>query len=190
VRSSGLGVPAVFLDRDGVLNEAFLRDSKPLSPTSSDELNILPGVVEACDRLHEAGFTLVVVTNQPDIARGLVEQATVASIHDALLQQVHLDHFYVCPHDDADGCPCRKPAPGMLLDAARRHSIDLSRSYLVGDRWRDIEAGRRAGCRTILIDYGYDEQAAEGADTVAASLVQATAWIRSEEEAGREAHLA
>ena len=140
-------------------------------------MEVLPGVAEACARLREGGFALVVVTNQPDVARGRVSRNTVEAINDFLRRQLPIDDIRVCYHDDADGCACRKPKPGMLLAAARDLGIDLGRSFLVGDRWRDIEAGRRAGCRTVFIDYGYDEPRPADFDFATDSLVGAAEWI-------------
>jgi D-glycero-D-manno-heptose 1,7-bisphosphate phosphatase len=171
--------PAVFLDRDGVLNRAIVVDGKPHPPNSVDDLAILPGVPESCSRLRELGCALIVVTNQPDIARAGQQAATVEAINVALRTKVGVDAVYVCPHDDADRCECRKPAPGLLLQAAQDHRLDLTASFMVGDRWRDIEAGRRAGCRTIWIDQGYREQAAADPDAVVANLTEATNWIES-----------
>jgi len=138
---------------------------------------VLPGVPEACGRLQEGGFALIVVTNQPDVARGRLSREDVEAIHDLLRRRLPLDDVRVCYHDDTDGCECRKPKPGMLLEAARDFGIDPERSYMVGDRWRDIEAGRRAGCRTVFIDYGYVEPRPEGADFETDSLLSAAEWI-------------
>ena len=168
---------AVFLDRDGVINRAFIRDGKPHPPSSIDELEILPGVVEACARLREAGFLLVVVTNQPDVARGTQRREVVEAINRALRTQVLVDDIKTCYHDDADDCSCRKPRPGLILDAAREWDTDLSASFVVGDRWKDVEAGRRAGCRTVFIDYEYNEPRPEAADYRADSLAVAVNWI-------------
>lgn len=173
------GRPAVFLDRDGVLNEVFIREGVPTPPQSIDQFRLLPGVAEACAELRAAGFVLVVVTNQPDIARGTQTRAAVDRIHEHLRALVSLDEICVCPHDDADGCACRKPQPGMLLEAAERLNLDLSRSVCVGDRWRDIEAAQRAGVRSVHIEGNYGEQPVVGADAVAASLLDAMAWIRT-----------
>jgi D-glycero-D-manno-heptose 1,7-bisphosphate phosphatase len=164
---------AVFLDRDGVLNVAPVRNGKPLSPDSLDELELLPGVREACAELKRAGFLLVIATNQPDIARGKITRTQVESMNNYLKDQLGIDDIAMCPHDDADGCACRKPKSGLLLDAAQRHGIDLARSIMVGDRWRDVEAGCGAGCRTVFIDYGYDEKRPERPDLVATSLAAA-----------------
>jgi D-glycero-D-manno-heptose 1,7-bisphosphate phosphatase len=172
---------AVFLDRDGVLNAAVVRGGLPYPPGSVDDIEILPGVAEACTRLREAGFDLVVVTNQPDIARGTRTPETVRRINDALRAALPLDEVVICPHDDADDCGCRKPKPGMLVDAAQRRGIDLSASFMVGDRWRDVEAGIRAGCRTLLIDRGYDERSVQ-ADATVSDLGEAAVWILETDE--------
>ena len=170
---------AVFLDRDGVLNRAYVRDGRPHPPARVDELEVLPGVAAAVERLREAGFDAIVVTNQPDIARGTTTAAGVDAIHRALRSVVAVDDVLVCPHDDADDCACRKPRPGMLVAAAERRGIDLSASVMVGDRWRDVEAGRRAGCTTVFVDRGYDEPRPTGSDAEVADLPAAVTWILS-----------
>jgi len=149
---------AVFLDRDGVINRASVREGKPYPPASLSELEILPGVSEAMRRLEAAGFRLIVVTNQPDVARGTQSRETVEAMHTLLLKAgLPITAFYVCYHDGPDNCDCRKPRPGLLVAAGLDHHLDLKRSYLVGDRWRDIEAGQRAGCQAFFVDYAYDE---------------------------------
>lgn len=166
---------AVFLDRDGVLNRALLREGKPYPPRSVSEFEILPGVTDACRRLKAAGFLLVVVTNQPDVGRGVMTRETVEAIHDHLLQVLPIDRIEVC-YDSGGGDPpseWRKPRPGMLLQAAKELSIDLSRSYMVGDRWRDIDCGSAAGCRTVFLDYGYAEELRAQPDDRAGSLAEA-----------------
>jgi len=149
---------AVFLDRDGVINRAVVRDGKPYPPADLPAVEILPGVSGAMHLLHEAGWLLIVVTNQPDVARGTTPRAVVEAINAYLQDCLPIDEFRTCYHDSSDGCNCRKPLPGALLSAADAHGIDLASSYMVGDRWRDIEAGERAGCKTIFLDYGYDEK--------------------------------
>jgi D-glycero-D-manno-heptose 1,7-bisphosphate phosphatase len=171
------GRSAVFLDRDGVLNAAILQKGVPYPPPNPQELVVLPGVADACRQLHDVGLVLVMVTNQPDVARGSQTLEAVRDINDALQRSVFLDAAYVCPHDDVDQCRCRKPAPGLLLSAAADLDIDLSTSVMVGDRWRDIEAGRSAGCATVHIDHDYDERRPVGADLTVASLPEAVAWI-------------
>jgi D-glycero-D-manno-heptose 1,7-bisphosphate phosphatase len=158
--------PAVFLDRDGVLNEAVLRDGRPHPPTTADELVLRPGVAAACARLREAGYLLVMVTNQPDIARGTTTRAAVDRINDHLVAELGLDAVAVCPHDDADTCACRKPAPGLILEAAERLGVDLGASLMVGDRWRDIAAGAAAGVTTVWVRSTYREQAPRDPDHV------------------------
>ncbi len=146
---------AVFLDRDGVLCRATVRGGLPRAPAALAEVELACGARAACGVLRAAGFVLVMATNQPDVARGLIARAAVDAINDHLRTRLGLDAIEVCCHDDRDDCGCRKPRPGMLLRAARRMGLDPAASFMVGDRWRDIEAGRAAGCRTILIDHGY-----------------------------------
>jgi D-sedoheptulose 7-phosphate isomerase len=169
---------AVFLDRDGVINRAFVVDGKPLPPPTPQDLEILPGVLEALQALKQAGFKLLVVTNQPDVGRGKLTRETLDAMHRELSEKLPLDEIFVCTHSDGDHCNCRKPSPGMLLEAAQKHDIDLACSFMVGDRWRDIEAGYNAGCKTILIDYGYAEKSADHApDLRVHSLREAVDWI-------------
>jgi D-glycero-D-manno-heptose 1,7-bisphosphate phosphatase len=154
-----------------------VRDGRPNPPDSLEDLEVLPGVSESLVRLRGAGFALVVVTNQPDVARGRQTRETVEAMHAHLMATLPLDECRVCYHDDADRCGCRKPEPGLLT---RAPVFDLGRSLIVGDRWRDIEAGRRAGCRAaILVDYGYDEACTVTPDLRVRSLAEATDWILS-----------
>jgi D-sedoheptulose 7-phosphate isomerase len=169
---------AVFLDRDGVINRAFVRDGKPLAPPTLQELEVLPGVPEALRELKSHGYTLIVVTNQPDVGRGKQTRAGLDAMHQSLSASLPIDDILVCPHTDEDDCDCRKPLPGMLREAAQKHNIDLAASFMVGDRWRDIEAGYNAGCKTILIDYGYSERPPDRApDLRVGSLREAADWI-------------
>jgi D-glycero-D-manno-heptose 1,7-bisphosphate phosphatase len=168
---------AVFLDRDGVLNAAEVRDGRPYPPEDAEAMRPLPGAAEACERLADAGLPLIVVTNQPDIARGTRSAAEVRAINDRLRSVMRLDEIVVCPHDDDDNCRCRKPRPGMILEAAERWGVDLDRSVTVGDRWRDVEAGRRAGTRTVFIDRAYDEPAPEAPDLTVSDLQESITWI-------------
>jgi D-glycero-D-manno-heptose 1,7-bisphosphate phosphatase len=169
---------AVFLDRDGVLNQPVVRDGKPFPPASPEELVILPGVPQALRKLKEAGLLLIGVTNQPDVARGTQRREVVEAIHMALLETLPVDEILVCYHDDRDNCRCRKPLPGLLLEAAENHFIKLGASFMVGDRWRDVEAGQNAGCSTIFIDYGYSERLPKNPpDLTVHSLVEAVDWI-------------
>lgn len=167
----------MFLDRDGVLLRATVRDGRPFPPSGIHDMQLLPGVLKACRRLKEAGFTLIVATNQPDVARGSQTRENVEAMHFHLRSILPLDDICTCFHDDHHHCLCRKPLPGLILDAAGDWGIDLAGSYLAGDRWRDIEAGKAAGCRTILIDYAYREDHESFPDIRVSSLTQAADWI-------------
>jgi len=168
---------AVFLDRDGVLVRAPVVDGRPRSISRVDQLELEEGAVEACATLRAARFVLVVVTNQPEIARGTLSRDAVDEIHARLSELLPVDEIRVCPHDDPNDCACRKPRPGMLLDAAREHGLALDRSFLVGDRWKDIEAGRRAGCTCVFLDREYSEPMPVRPDAVVRDLGEAVAWI-------------
>jgi D-glycero-D-manno-heptose 1,7-bisphosphate phosphatase len=175
---------AVFLDRDGVINEAILRDGRPYPPGSVEELRLVPDAAQALSQLKAAGFELIVVTNQPDVARGTRSRSAVEAMNAALSATLPIDEFCVCFHDDAACCACRKPKPGLLQDAALRRGVDLRRSFMIGDRWRDIDAGAAAGCRTILIDHQYPERAPDHLpDCRVPSLSAAIDWILASEEA-------
>jgi D-sedoheptulose 7-phosphate isomerase len=172
---------AVFLDRDGVLNEAVVREGKPHPPASLSDLRVFPDAATALARLKQHEFLLLVVTNQPDVARGKQKRDVVEEIDRHLRAELPLDDVFTCFHDDADACDCRKPRPGLLKRAAQQYGIDLSRSYLAGDRWRDIDAGASAGCRTIWIDHGYSERPPSAVpDARVASLAEAVEWILSD----------
>jgi D-glycero-D-manno-heptose 1,7-bisphosphate phosphatase len=177
---------AVFLDRDGVLNRVRVREGKPYPPATAEELEILPGVPAALASLRAAGFALIVVTNQPDVARGSALRESVEAMNAQLAKALPIDEWRVCYHDDSDACSCRKPKPGLLTEAAAALAIDLTRSWMIGDRWRDIDAGHAAGCRTVLIDYGYDERPpSTEPEFRAASLAEAAEWILRAGSIGR-----
>lgn len=171
---------AVFLDRDGVLNRAVIVNGHPHPPASVAEFELLPGVAEACRVLKEHGFLLIVVTNQPDVGRGTQGQAVVEAMHRRLCAELPIDHVEVC-YDPGQGVPSdfRKPAPGMVLRAARDFHVDLGASFLVGDRWRDIDCGHAAGCKTIFVDHGYAETLRHAPDHRVASLREAAELIVS-----------
>jgi D-glycero-D-manno-heptose 1,7-bisphosphate phosphatase len=149
---------AVFLDRDGVLNRGIMIEGRLHPPRSVEEVEVLPGVAEACRALADAGLLLIGATNQPDVARGRQTREEVLRINARLLRALPLVEIRTCFHDDADGCPCRKPRPGLLLEAAREHDVDLRQSFMVGDRWTDVAAGAAAGCLTFLITASYNER--------------------------------
>lgn len=148
----GAGRPCVFLDRDGVVNEVRMAGQLASGPRDVDELEIPPGTAGEMVRLRAAGFILLVVSNQPDVARGTLEAEAVERINRYLVETLGIDRVYWCPHDNTDGCHCRKPLPGLILDAARDWEIDLTRSWLIGDRWVDLAAARAAGIAGILLD--------------------------------------
>ncbi len=160
-----------------MLCRAPVRDGVPRAAASLTEVQLAAGAREACAALKAAGFILVMATNQPAVARGLVARPAVDAINDYLRRRLELDAIEVCCHDDRDRCGCRKPLPGMLLRAARRMALDPAASFMVGDRWRDIEAGRAAGCRTLLIDYGYAESNAVRPDFHVRSIGEAVERI-------------
>jgi D-glycero-D-manno-heptose 1,7-bisphosphate phosphatase len=170
---------AVFLDRDGVLNRPVFRGGRSYPPENLADFALLEGVVEACDQLKRAGFLLIVVTNQPDVASGKQARAVVEAMHERLQSWLPLDEIRACYHRDADACTCRKPLPGMILAAAEQHHITLSTSYLVGDRWRDIGAGQAAGCTCYFIDYQYAEPQPSAPFHPVTSLLQAANHLLS-----------
>jgi len=173
---------AVFLDRDGVINRALERDGKPYPPTTLAEFEILPDVSDACARLKAAGFLLIVATNQPDVGRGTLKPEVVEKIHAHLLAQLPIERVEVCfhPGKGLSDCHCRKPKPGMLLRAAKELNIDLTQSWMVGDRWRDVDCGHAAGCRTVFLDYGYAEELRQKPDFSARNLAEAADIILRE----------
>jgi D-glycero-D-manno-heptose 1,7-bisphosphate phosphatase len=168
---------AVFLDRDGVLNASLVRAGKPYAPRTVAEFELLPGVPEALARLREAGFLNVVVTNQPDVATGKAKREDVEEMHRRLLQELPVDAIKACFHAEGEGCACRKPKPGMLLEAARELGIDLGASFLVGDRWRDVAAAQAAGCQALFIDYQYREKQPDKPYLAVKSLAEAAGYI-------------
>ena len=159
-----------------------MRDGKPYPPVSVRETVIAPDAAASLSQLKKHGFLLIVITNQPDVRRGTVSREQIDEIHAYLRQALPLDDIFACLHDDSDRCSCRKPLPGLVLEAAAKYEIDVQASYLVGDRWRDIDAGAAAGCRTVFIDRSYDEKSPESApDTRVSSLSEAVNWILNQE---------
>jgi D-glycero-D-manno-heptose 1,7-bisphosphate phosphatase len=172
---------AVFLDRDGVINRPLIRAGKPYPPATLDEFEILPGVREACQLLKKLGFLLVVATNQPDVGRGTLAREAVETIHAWLLQQLPIERVMTCFHGGAaygDPCECRKPQPGMLLQAAEAFKIDLAKSFMIGDRWRDVDCGFNAGCKTIFLDWDYEEKLKRDPNFNAHDLLDAAKLIK------------
>jgi len=171
--------PAVFLDRDGVLNVQIVRDGKPYAPERFEDFRLFEGVPKSCSALKAAGFVLVVVTNQPEVGRGTISEAVMDAMHGRLRELVPaIDRIEAC-YDPGRGEQSlrRKPEPGMLLDAAKALGIELSKSWMVGDRWRDVECGKRAGVRTVFIDYGYSEELKSAPDHMVKSFEEAVSLI-------------
>ncbi len=161
-----------------MINQAIVRDGKPHPPAGLGELKFVEGAADALRDLKRAGFLLLVVTNQPDIARGTQDRDAVDEIHQAMREVLPLDEFFVCPHQDSDQCDCRKPLPGLLLRAAERYGIDMPRSFMIGDRWRDVDAGASAGCATVWIDYDYRERLPAAEPSAKVDSIRAAAdWI-------------
>ena len=171
---------AVFLDRDGVINKASVIDGKPYPPRNLDELELIPGVDQAILQLRDRGYLCIVVTNQPDVARGKTSKETIESINQFLIRHLAIHEIISCYHDDDENCDCRKPKPGSLLKVALKYNIDLNKSFMVGDRWRDIEAGQNAGCKTFFIDYQYNEKQPQNPTYKVASLTDVVNIILNE----------
>lgn len=169
--------PAVFLDRDGVINRAVVRNGKPHPPQTLEAFEILPGVPAALHRLRSAGFCLVIATNQPDVARGTQRRDVVDAMHARLQATLPVDAIKVCWCIEGPDCGCYKPKPGLLVEAARDLRIDLRRSFMVGDRWRDVGAGKAAGCFTIFLDRGYSEALVSTPDATCRDLEEAAGVI-------------
>ena len=148
---------AVFLDRDGIINRAVVREGRPYPPVRLEDVEILSGSLISLPRLAAFGYILIGVTNQPDVARGLQSCEMVNSINTLIQSRMPVQEIFVCYHDDVDNCNCRKPKPGLILQAAEKYGIDLTQSWMVGDRWKDIASGQAAGLKTIFVDYKYAE---------------------------------
>ncbi len=176
----------VFLDRDGTINKEVDYLDDP------NRLYLIPGAAEAIRLLNDAGMRVIVVSNQAGVGRGYFSTATVEAIHQQLAKQLaihgaRLDAIYYCPHHPSDGCECRKPKTGMLLQASRKYGLDMRRAFIVGDKVSDLDAGRRVGCRTVLVLTGYGEQARETLnnsifqpDYISPDLSDAVKWILAE----------
>jgi D-glycero-D-manno-heptose 1,7-bisphosphate phosphatase len=172
---------AVFLDRDGVINKPLVRDGRPYPPVEARDFELYEDVALGCARLAAAGYLLVIVTNQPDVARGTQTRAAVEAMHRKMLDALpQIARVEVCWHAGAghgDPCDCHKPEPGMILRAAQALNIALALSFLVGDRWRDVDCGHNAGCRTIFIDRNYSEALKQPPDWTVQSFSEAVEMI-------------
>ena len=147
----------IFLDRDGILNAVSVKDSKPQSPRKFEDFKLLPQVKQSLKFFKRLGFLNIVITNQPDIARGFLDKKELEKMHQLIKERLAIDDIFICSHDDSDRCTCRKPQPGLILEAVRKWGIDLCSSYLIGDTKRDMEAGKNAGCRTVLLNRPYNQ---------------------------------
>jgi len=148
---------AIFWDRDGIMNKVIMRKGETSSPWKLEEFEILPDVKKCLEASKEMGFLNIVFTNQPDISRGFLKIEDLEKMHKVILETLPVDEIKVCPHDDKDNCSCRKPKPGLILEAVKKWSIDLEKSYVVGDGWKDIKAGKAAGCKTFLLRREYNK---------------------------------
>jgi D-glycero-D-manno-heptose 1,7-bisphosphate phosphatase len=176
------GRRAIFLDRDGVINRPRIEDGKPYPPRLVEEFQLFPETIEACTILERFG-PLVVVTNQPDVGRGTIHREAVERMHEKMSQLLPISRIEVCYEDGYDSTSqFYKPAPGMLLRAAREMDLDLSRSVMIGDRWRDIDCGRAAGCLTIWIDHGYSEGLRSAPDHTVGNLLAAAQLLEKLDE--------
>jgi D-glycero-D-manno-heptose 1,7-bisphosphate phosphatase len=152
-----MGLPAVFLDRDGIINRAVVREGRPYPPVRLEDVEILSGTFTSLECLAGCGYVLIGITNQPDVAGGTQSHEVVESINQWIQSRLPIREIFVCYHDNANDCDCRKPKPGLILQAAEKYDIDLSQSWMVGDRWKDIAAGKAVGLKTIFVDYHYIE---------------------------------
>jgi len=169
---------AIFLDRDGVINRVIIRGNKISSPWKLEEFEFLPGVKDVLKKLREAGFLNIVVTNQPDVKRGNLKVEELEKMNQILKENLPIEEIKICPHDDSDNCSCRKPKPGLLIEAAKKYGIDLKNSFLIGDGWKDVEAGKAAGCKVILLKTDYNQEAQKKSDFVVENLEEAYKIIK------------
>lgn len=171
---------AVFLDRDGVINKVIVKNDLPFSPPTFEQLEILPGVKESVSILHNLNFLCLVVTNQPDVSRGKIKKEIVIKMNNYLKNELKLDDFFICYHDDKDKCECRKPKSGLLFEAAKKWNVNIKKSYMIGDRWKDVEAGKSAGCKTIFLDCKYKDTKTVESNFITDSLLDAVHLIEND----------
>jgi D-glycero-D-manno-heptose 1,7-bisphosphate phosphatase len=164
---------AVFLDRDGTLNKAYIEDGLPISPSSLNKFKIIKGVKKSINRLKKLNFLCILITNQPDVFRGKIAKKTVVKMNSYIKKKIKLDDIFVCYHDNEHNCSCRKPKPGLLFKASKKWKIDLNKSFMIGDRWKDILAGKKVGCKTIFINNNYKNDKKVKADFTFKSLLKA-----------------
>ena len=152
---------AIFLDRDGVINEPIFRDgniNKPIAPWEIDEFKLFDNIINPLNIIKKMGYHIFIVTNQPDISKGILKISTIKKMNNIIMSKLPIDEIMFCPHLDSHRCVCRKPKPGMVNILAKKWEISLSDSFFIGDNWKDIECGKGAGCTTILLDKYYNKK--------------------------------
>jgi len=164
---------AIFLDRDGTLNKAYIENGLPISPSSLNKFKIIKGVKKSINKLKKLNFLCILITNQPDVFRGKISKKTVVKMNSYIKKKIKLDDMFVCYHDNEHNCNCRKPKPGLLVKASKKWKIDLNKSFMIGDRWKDILAGKKVGCKTIFINNNYKNDKKVKADFTFKSLLKA-----------------
>tara|TARA_B100001123_G_C15312264_1_gene1024833 strand:- start:953 stop:1564 length:612 start_codon:yes stop_codon:yes gene_type:complete len=171
---------AVFLDRDGVINKIFKKNGLPFSPPNFEQFEILPGVKESIIKFKKLNFYSIIITNQPDVSRGKIKKKTVLKMNDHIKKEIKIDDIFVCFHDDHDNCDCRKPKPGLIHNAIKKWNININKSFMIGDRKKDIDAGKSAGCKTIFLDYNYNEAKPDKPDFITNTLLDAALIIEKD----------
>jgi D-glycero-D-manno-heptose 1,7-bisphosphate phosphatase len=161
---------AVFLDRDGIVNRALIINKKPYPPLSVSDTFPIKEISELIKSWHDKGYLVIVITNQPDVANHLVEKSEVDKINRYLKSLVGFDDIFVCYHSEKDNCDCRKPKVGLFKQAKEKYNIAFSKSWMIGDRKKDIDAGKKIGCQTIFVDYDYDEKKPKNFDYTVESV--------------------
>jgi D-glycero-D-manno-heptose 1,7-bisphosphate phosphatase len=169
---------AVFLDRDGIINVPILRNGVVSAPQDFSQFAFMAGAHDTLRELRARGYLLLVCTNQPDVARGWQRREQVDDFHAHIERELPVSRIYACFHDNSHECVCRKPKPGMLIQGSQDFGIDLKQSWMVGDRWKDIEAGRAAGCRTVYLRHDYDSESAHDPDHEIRQLSELLALIQ------------
>ena len=148
----------LFLDRDGVVNHSVIRYNKPYAPLNIKQVKIIPAIKNVIKFAKKNGFKVFIITNQPDVSRGLTKKEKVEEINKFINKELcDVDYIFTCYHDNQDQCECRKPKPGAFIALSQKYNIDLTKSIMVGDRAKDIEAAKNANCSSVFIDYGYNE---------------------------------
>src|SRR2546425_1474666 len=146
---------AVFIERDGILNEVGVGPKNPIVPLTLEEFRIKKEAEPSLKKLKKAGFVLIVTSNQPGLSRGYQSRRELDRMHDLVKRCFPIDDLMICPHDESDHCPCRKPRPGLLIEAAFKWHLNLDHSFVISDKWQDAEAARTAGCTSLLLKSPY-----------------------------------